>query len=207
MDIDDSDTTGHGGDDREGDDRDGDLAWELLGSAVDYTCPGFDVRRDEVRLPDGTESDYHYVDEPPAVVVLPFTTSDRGEEVVVIEEWRQAVGRASRGLPAGTTEADDDDLAAAARRELEEETGYEAGDVEPLLSAEPINGVANAVHHYFVARDCTPTAEQDLDFNESIRVSTTAYDDLLAAALAGEIRDGRTLLGVFAYELRGRDDG
>ena len=206
MDTDDSDTTGHDArDDRDGEDDD--LAWELLGSAVDYTCPGFDVRRDEVRLPDGTESDYHYVDEPPAVVVLPFTTSDRGEEVVVIEEWRQAVGRASRGLPAGTTEADDDDLAAAARRELEEETGYEAGEVEPLLSAEPINGVANAVHHYFVARDCTPTTEQDLDFNESIRVSTTPYDDLLTAALAGEIRDGRTLLGVFAYELRGRDEG
>jgi ADP-ribose pyrophosphatase len=77
--------------------------------------------------------------------------------------------------------------------------------MEPLLSAEPINGVANAVHHYFVARGCTPTGEQELDFNESIRVSTTVYDDLLRTALAGEIRDGRTLLGVFAYELRGDD--
>jgi ADP-ribose pyrophosphatase len=184
-----------------------DLAWELLGSAVDYSCPGFDVRRDDVRLPDGTETDYHYVDEPPAVVVLPFVAGDDpGEELVVIEEWRQAVGRVSRGLPAGTTEPDDDDLAAAARRELVEETGYEAGSVEPLLSSEPINGVANAVHHYFVARDCTPTGEQDLDFNESIRVTTTPYDDLLAGALDGDVRDGRTLLGVFAYELHGRGE-
>jgi ADP-ribose pyrophosphatase len=205
-----------------------DLAWELLGSAVDYTCPGFDVRRDEVRLPDGTESDYHYVDEPPAVVVLPFVGADDdrdgdgaedgadsggreaggdGDEVVVIEEWRQAVGRVSRGLPAGTTEPGDDDLATAARRELAEETGYEAESVTPLLSAEPINGVANAVHHYFVARDCTPTADQDLDFNESIRVATTSYDALFREALAGSIRDGRTLLGVFAYELRERGRG
>jgi ADP-ribose pyrophosphatase len=178
------------------------LAWELLGSAIDYSCPGFDVRRDDVRLPDGTDADYHYVDEPPAVVVLPFTPAG---EVVVIEEWRQAVGRVSRGLPAGTTEETDDDLATAARRELAEETGYEARRMEPLLSAEPINGVANAVHHYFVAHGCTPTGEQDLDFNESIRVSTTAYDDLLRTALDGGIRDGRTLLGVFAYELRGDD--
>jgi ADP-ribose pyrophosphatase len=192
-----------------------DLAWELLGSAIDYSCPGFDVRRDDVRLPDGTESDYHYVDEPPAVVVLPFAEETRADgddsaadatgnaaEVVVIEEWRQAVGRVSRGLPAGTTEEGDADLATAARRELTEETGYEAETVEPLFSAEPINGVANAVHHYFVARDCTPTGEQELDFNESIRVSTTPYETLLDDALGGRIRDGRTLLGVFGYALR-----
>ncbi len=192
----------------------GDLAWELLDSSIDYSCPGFDVRRDDVRLPDGTETDYHYVDEPPAVVVLPFVANEEDEEceggeereeLVVIEEWRQAVGRASRGLPAGTTEPDDDDLADAARRELTEETGYEAGRLEPLLSSEPINGVANAVHHYFVAHDCTPTGAQELDFNESIRVSTAPYDDLLAQALDGRVRDGRTLLGLFAYELRGRD--
>jgi ADP-ribose pyrophosphatase len=184
------------------------LAWELLGSAIDYRCPGFAVRRDDVRLPDGTETDYHYVDEPPAVVVLPFartgTDDDAADELVVIEEWRQAVGRVSRGLPAGTTEDDDTDLEAAARRELAEETGYEAGTMEPLLSSEPINGVANAVHHYFVARDCTPTGDQELDFNESIRVSTRPYDELLDEALSGEVRDGRTLLGLFAYELRER---
>jgi ADP-ribose pyrophosphatase len=110
----------------------------------------------------------------------------------------------SRGLPAGTTEDDDPDLETAARRELAEETGYEAGTMEPLLSAEPINGVANAVHHYFVATDCTPTGEQELDFNESIRVATRSYDALLDEALSGEIRDGRTLLGLFAYELRER---
>lgn len=190
-----------------------DLAWDLLDSVIDYSCPGFDVRRDDVRLPDGTETDYHYVDEPPAVVVLPFVGGDDGEHdehderdgesLVVIEEWRQAVGRVSRGLPAGTTEPDDDDLETAARRELTEETGYEAGDVEHLVSAEPINGLANAVHHYFVARDCTATGEQELDFNESIRVSTASFDTLRQSALDGEIRDGRTLLGVFAYALHG----
>jgi ADP-ribose pyrophosphatase len=182
------------------------LAWELLGSAVDYRCPGFDVRRDDVRLPDGTETDYHYVDEPPAVVVLPFVEreddGDDGKELVVIEEWRQAVGRVSRGLPAGTTEETDESLEAAARRELAEETGYEAETMEPLLSSEPINGVANAVHHYFVARGCTPTGDQELDFNESIRVSRVEYGTLLRAAHEGDIRDGRTLLGLFAYELQ-----
>ena len=174
------------------------LAWETTDSAIDYTCPGFDVRQDDVRLPDGTETDYHYVDEPPAVVVLPFTSDD---EVVVIEEWRQAVGRVNRGLPAGTVEPDDDDLALAARRELTEETGYEAGTVEHLTTTEPANGIANSVHHIFVATDCVDVDGQDLDFNESIRVETTDYDSLLSAVIDDEIRDGRAKLAVTTYEL------
>jgi len=182
------------------DDGDGDeIRWETTDSAIDYTCPGFDVRRDEVILPDGTETEYHYVDEPRAVVILPFTPDG---DVVVIEEWRQAVGRVNRGLPAGSVEDDDGRLETAARRELREETGYEAETVTPLFSAEPTNGIANSVHHHFVARGCTPTAARNLDFNESIRVETVGYDDLVAAAIDGDLRDGRAMLALTQYELR-----
>lgn len=178
----------------------GDLRWETLGSATDYECPGFSVRRDAVRLPDGTETEFHTVVDAPSVVVLPFTP---GGDVVVIDEWRQAVGRVNRGLPAGSVEPDDPDRAAAARRELEEETGYLAGSVELLVTVEPANGVANFVFSYFVARDCTPDGERTLDHNESITVTTTAWDELVEQARAGELRDGRTLLGVNHAALAG----
>ena len=184
-----------------------DLAWETLDSAIDYSCPGFDVRADNVRFPDGTEGAFHSVTEPESVVVLPFVGEGDADsdatgdpDLVVIEEWRQAVGRVSRGLPAGSLEPDDDELAEAARRELTEETGYVADAVEPLVSVEPLNGVADAVHHYFVARGCRPDGEQDLDHNESIRVGTTTYEALREQVLAGEVRDGRTVLGVLYYE-------
>ncbi|NNC24736.1 NUDIX domain-containing protein, partial [Salinisphaera sp. USBA-960] len=91
--------------------------------------------------------------------------------------------------------------AAAARRELAEETGHEAEAVEPLATVEPTNGIANSVHHYFVARGCEPSADQNLDFNESISPTTVGYDDLKRAVLAGEVRDARTVLGVLYYEL------
>ena len=178
-----------------------DLAWATTGSDLDYSCPGFDVRRDDVVLPDGTETDFHYVDEPPAVVVLPFTTDG---DVVLIEEWRQAVGRVNRGLPAGTAEPDDDDLDAVARRELREETGHEAETVRRLFAAEPANGLLDSVHHYYLARGCEPTADQELDFNESIRVATADYDELLESVLDGGIRDGRTALAITRYELAER---
>ncbi|RLM68008.1 NUDIX hydrolase [Halorubrum sp. Atlit-8R] len=192
-----------------------DLAWETLDSAVDYTCPGFDVRRDEVRFPDGETDGFHYVDEPPAVVVLPLTPDG---DAVVIDEWRQAVGRVNRGIPAGTMEPEDGDGGAdggasdatdpsddaierAAARELAEETGYEADSFERLTTVEPTNGMANAVHHHVLATGCEPTADRDLDHNESISVETVPYDDLLAAVVDDGLRDGRAVTAVLWYEL------
>ena len=198
MDGDAIDDTNTGGDE---------LRWETTGTELEYDCPGFGVRRDDVRLPDGTETDYHYVDEPPAVVVLPVT--DEGE-AVVIEEWRQAVGRVNRGVPAGTVERADggdrepwfdadpgyESVETAARRELTEETGYEADEIHHLTSVEPSNGVSQTVHHHVLATGCTPAGGQNLDDNESIRVTTTPVTELREAVLAGDVRDARTVIAV-----------
>ena len=180
--------------------RDDPLHWETVASEIDYACPGFEIRRDDVQLPDGTETDYHYVDESPAVVVLPLTPDG---DVVVIEEWRQAVGRINRGLPAGSME-DAEDTVDAARRELREETGFEADRIEHLLTTEPSNGIANSIHHHFVAYGCEPTAEQELDDNESIRVDVVDYDDYLDSVVNDELTDGRAALAVMHYELTQR---
>jgi len=175
---------------------DGELAWETLDSGTVYTCPGFEVVRDDVRLPDGTETAFHHVSESPSVVVLPLTPDG---DVVVIREWRQAVRRTNYGLPAGGMEAGED-VRAAARRELREETGYEADAVERLGTFEPANGLFGSVFHYAVARGCRPSAEQDLDDNESIAVETTTLSELHDRAAAGELRDGRSALAVLQYE-------
>jgi len=172
------------------------LRWETVDGGTAYDCPGFEIRNERVRLPDGTETDFDYLTEGDSVVVLPFTGDGR---VVLVEEWRQAVKRVNRGLPAGGVEGDED-VETAARRELAEETGYEAGDVAHIAALEPANGVSDIVFHYVFATGCEPTAERDLDFNESIRVETTAYDELLAAVHEGRVRDGRTAMAVFQYE-------
>jgi ADP-ribose pyrophosphatase len=176
------------------------LAWETLAAETAYECPGFTIAHEDVRLPDGTETEYDYLVDDPAVVVLPFTPDG---DVVVIDEWRQAVKRVNRGLPAGSMEPHDDTVETAARRELTEETGYVAGDVTSLTSLEPANGITDAVHHYVVAHDCTPDGEQNLDFNESIRVDTTTMAALRDAVRDDTVTDGRTALGVLLYDFFG----
>lgn len=179
------------------------LAWETLESSTAYSCPGFDVVNEWVRLPDGTESEFDLVTEPAAVVVLGFTLEG---EVVVIEEWRQAVERVNRGLPAGTVEPGES-IERTARREFEEETGYVAEEMDHLTTVEPLNGLADSVHHHFVAHGCRPTGSQELDDNETIRVSTAEYDDLLGALADDDLRDGRSALCLLYHARFGAESG
>ena len=174
-----------------------DLPWETLEQEVAYSCDGFDIVNEEVRLPDGEESEFDYLSEGASVVILPFTEYGK---VVVIDEWRQAVRRLNRGLPAGGVEPDED-TDDAARRELREETGYEAGKLTHMTTVEPANGFSDAVFHYFIARECTGAADQDLDTDESIRVETTTLDELVTSVRDGQLRDGRTAFGVVYYAL------
>jgi ADP-ribose pyrophosphatase len=172
--------------------------FETIASEQIHEGPDFTVRRDTIEKPDGSRVDVEYVSEPPAVVVYPFTPDG---EVVVIDEWRQPVGRVSRGLPVGSLEPGED-LLEAARRELREETGYEAADLEHLHSVEPSNGLSDSIHHHVEARGCTPTASQDLDADEAIETATVPQEALEAALGAGDLRDGRTALAVAARAFR-----
>lgn len=172
-------------------------SWKTLDSETAYTCDGFDIVTETVELPDGEQTDFDYVVEGDSVVILPFRDDGR---VVVIDEWRHAVGRVNHGLPAGSVEPGED-LDTAVARELAEETGYEPGDIEHLTSVEPANGFSDAVFHYFVAFDCEQQTGQSLDRDETIEVSTTTFESLLEGVRDGDLRDGRAALAILYYQL------
>ncbi len=179
------------------------LEWATIASETTYSCPGFNIYQDTVTLPDGEETTFDYLVDEESVVIIPFT--EKGT-VVIIEEWRQAVSRISRGFPAGGVEQHDTSLAATAQRELMEETGYTANSVDHLLTVEPANGISNAVHHYFVANGCVADETQSLDDNESIRVDTIPFNELFDAVRSGAIQDGRTVLGALYYAVTHRSE-
>lgn len=171
---------------------------ETLQSETVYEAQDFAVVRDTLRSNSGETYTVEYVTEQPAVVIYPFT---REGDVVVVDEWRQAVGRVNRGLPAGTLEADED-IETGARRELREETGYEPAEVEHVRTVEPTNGLSDSIHHHVVAFGCTQTASQDLDPDEGIVPTTVPETALREALKSGNLRDGRTVLAVAARAFR-----
>lgn len=171
---------------------------ETLSSETVYEARDFSVIEDTLQTPAGERYAIEYISEPPAVVVYPYTPDG---EVVVIDEWRQPVGRTSRSLPVGSLQ-DGEDIEAGARRELREETGYEAADVEHVRTVEPANGLSDAIHHHVVAFGCTPSGDQALDDDEHIEATTVPEEALQEALATGDLRDGRTALAIAARAFR-----
>lgn len=177
------------------------LSWTTENRENAYACPGFSIVHEDVTLPNGVRTDFDYLHDGPSVVIIPFTPHG---DLVLIDEWRQAVKRVTTSFPAGGIEPGEG-FHDAAHRELTEETGYEAEAVQPLDTFEPATGISDAVFHYFVATDCRPTGTQDLDDDESIRVRTSTLEELVNDVFHGELKDGRTALGLLRYVLGDMD--
>ena len=148
------------------------------------------LRVDRVRIPGGPVLDeYHVVEYPDWACALALT--DTGEAVLV-EQYRHGVGRALLELPAGMIDAGEASEAAA-RRELLEETGYEAHQWDALgrLAVEP--GRHTNYGHVFVARGCRRVAEPAAEATEDLRVRVVP-----ARSLPGLVESGRLVHGIHA---------
>lgn len=152
----------------------------------------------------GTPHQYDIIVHPGAAVILPVLDDGR---LVLIRNYRVAVGEDLLELPAGTLEPGEAP-ATCVVRELAEETGYRAGQVTPLVSFYSSPGILTERMHTFVATQLTP-GPTELDAGEEIEVTTMTLAEALAAVRAGRITDGKTILALLYYERfaceRGRD--
>lgn len=153
-------------------------------------------------FPDGVERDQVRISLPPvvAVVALLGSTAEDGQvRVVLIEQLRPAVGGKMYEIPAGHID-DGESPSEAALRELEEETGYRAGRMEPLGVRYTIPGVSGQLMHFFLAQDLRP-GEQSLEETEHLTVHEIELDALVDELLSGageveRIVDNKTHLGL-----------
>ena len=110
------------------------------------------------------------------------------------------LGRELLELPAGTLGPPEPPIQCAAR-ELEEETGYVAGHLEPLCEFYTSPGFTNERMSVFVATDLRATAQR-LEPTEQIRVEIMSLEDALAATTDGRIIDGKTIAALHVYHYR-----
>ena len=159
--------------------------WELLGSSYLIRNPWLTVRQDTVRVPNGTVlDDYFVLEYPDWVNVLAVTEDGR---IVLVRQYRHALGQVHYELPAGFCEAGDADIEATARRELLEETGFGEGEWTPwmTLSANP-SSHAN-LSRSFLATGVVPVAPPAPEATEEIQVHLATPEEVREIVFRGDL--------------------
>ena len=148
------------------------------------------VHDDTVETADGNLAGREIVEHPGAVAIV---ATDAEGRVVLVRQWRHAVGRALWEIPAGTL-TPGEEPEAAARRELAEETGYTAQIWERLAAGPVAPGYSGEVLHLFAARHLSPgETHTDPDEHVIAQLFTAADADRL---IADDAVDVKTIAGL-----------
>ena len=166
----------------------------VLGSERVFAGKLLTVRVDRVALPGGRETAREIVEHPGAVGIVPLLPDGR---VVLVRQYRHAVGRALLEIPAGTRDQPGESAEAAAARELAEETGYRAASLTRLAAFYTAPGFCTEELTLFLATGLTAGAPAAMD-DEAIAVETVALDAVPALLARGEIADAKTIVGLLA---------
>jgi ADP-ribose pyrophosphatase len=159
---------------------------------------GFDgkhlrLRVDDVRLPSGRESVREVLEHPGSVAIVAVT--DDGC-VVMMRQFHHCIDRTLLGLPAGTREPGEPAIETA-RRELLEETGYEAAHLSPLLGYYSSPGITNERMELFLATGCRPVGDVANE-DESIVLERVPIAEIASLVEPGAawVEDGKTMIGL-----------
>ncbi len=147
--------------------------------------------REQVRLPDGSESTREFILHPGAVRGVPLRADGRG---VLDRQWRHPIGRVMVEFPAGKLDAGEDPRACA-ERELLEETGYTARQWARAGVMHPIISYSTEFIEVWFARGLV-AGERQLDEGEFLEVFAATPAELMAWCRDGQVTDAKTLAGV-----------
>jgi len=156
----------------------------------------FTVVVESITTPKGGKLDVEIVRHPGSVVLIPVTNSG---EIVLVRQYRHAIGRWVWELPAGTLRRSEDPRAGAAR-ECQEEIGLIPARLDPLGAFFPTPGYCDENMHFYKAsglREPGPHDEKvEQDEDEDIEKRAFTVDQVLSMIGSNEIVDLKTVAGV-----------
>ncbi|NOU97639.1 NUDIX domain-containing protein [Paenibacillus sp. LMG 31456] len=150
---------------------------------------------DTVRLPNGETATREIIRHPGAVAVLALIE----DRMLVVEQYRKALGKSQVEIPAGKLEPEED-LVEAAKRELEEETGYRAESLKHLSSFYTSPGFADEILHLYVAEHLEK-GEVHLDEDEFLDCESITLEQAQQYIREQRISDSKTIMAVYAWQL------
>ncbi len=167
------------------------LHWEKTGSRNLFSTRIFSLREDERRSAEGKESSFIVVNAPNWVTVIPeleapdtpsALSSPAGSSVnnrfLIVRQFRHGTERVGMEFPAGVIDRGETPEQAA-RRELLEETGYEAGELKQIGEVSPNPAFMGNTTYTFVARRLRRVSSSlDLDEDELLDVCTKDFSSL-----------------------------
>jgi len=162
-----------------------------LGGVVLSKGNFLEVRRDDVRLPDGSQATREYVVHPGAVAIVPLLDDGR---LVLERQFRYPVGKVLLEIPAGKIDPGEDTLACA-RRELLEETGYHAREWARAGVVHNAAAYSTEGIEIWFARGLS-AGIQRLDVGEFLELCLLSEAELEQCAASGELSDVKTLIGL-----------
>jgi ADP-ribose pyrophosphatase len=174
-----------------------DHGFEVTGTEITHHGVLTTLRVDTIRAPDGSVVEREIAERPNAVAMVPLTADG---EVVLVSQYRHAVGRHELEIPAGLLDVDGEREEDAAQRELVEEIGMTAGTLGRLLCFHNSGGWSDEATVVFLATDLReadtdPGFEADAE-EADMTVLRMPLDDAVAAVRRGEIRDAKTVIGL-----------
>lgn len=152
---------------------------------------GFSAHLDEVSLANGEIGKRIRIDHPEASAVVAQLPDSR---IVMVRQYRYALGFETLEIPAGKVDPGED-AETCARRELLEETGFEADTIQPIYIYTPAIGYSNERIHIFMAPDAKHRSDKT-DEREISSVEIIPLDVIQEMIREGSILDGKTLIGL-----------
>ncbi len=150
------------------------------------------VKHDTVILPNGDIGDREVIRHRGAVCVIPVLADNK---VIVERQYRYPIARVMTEIPAGKLEKGDTDRLEAAKRELKEETGYEAEEWIELGTYLPAAAYCDENISMYMARNLTK-GTRNLDADEFLDVYEVPLSELEEMVMKGEIMDGKTQIAI-----------
>lgn len=165
--------------------------YRKLGSRYLWRSQWYNLRQDDIQLPDGSRSTYTVVEHPGAVWIVPLTADGK---LAMIRNYRYTVNDWCLELPAGGLR-EGVSPQEMARRELLEETGGEAETIQQVATFYVANGISDEVAHVFLATGVT-LGQPQREASEVMSLRLMDPNEALRMARQGEIVDGPSALAL-----------
>ncbi|MDR2901428.1 MAG: NUDIX hydrolase [Treponema sp.] len=154
------------------------LVWTLEDRKHVFSTRVFKIAELKSQSPKGENGTFTVMDAPDWAIIIPVLQKNDEDYFVMVRQWRHGSQELSLEFPGGVFEPGEDGKNAAAR-EMQEETGFTANNIEYAGAMSPNPAIMSNHVHFFIARDLVDTGKQNLDSDEFVDIELVPAKEVI----------------------------